>query len=138
RRADQLARASADLPINKPITPGTVRHKLTKQTTAPGSVGMDGQRITIRIVDSEFQRAQRVWRYRFEVVSQGRPYRGLMDFACSTKSLLLKPGHTYRVRFGSEQGNPTIEKLFGEVLPQQPRSPGSVPPPSPLVPVGDV
>jgi len=116
KAADRLARASAMIPFNRPLTHVNVRRKKTDRPVDVGSVGMEGQRVTIRIITSEYLRVQRLWKYKYEVISKRSRYRANVDIIFSKD--LLSPGHTYYVRVNSDTNNPRIEKVFREIKPK--------------------
>jgi ribonuclease HI len=116
RAVDKLARISSKRSFNKPLTHVNVRRKKTDKMVDVGSVEMNGQRITIRVITSEYLSVQRLWKYRYEVISQRCKYRGNVDFIFSEH--FLGPGHTYYVRVNSNTSNPRIEKVFREIKPQ--------------------
>jgi ribonuclease HI len=112
--ADKLAKQSARKPMRTLDDAVVVRRKKTKQITKPGSVGMLGQRLSIRIVGAEpVPLKPRLSRYRYEVMSRGSPFFGCIDFAFS-ENPMLRPNHTYYVRMGADQGYPQIARVFGE------------------------
>ena len=114
KAADKLAKQSARtarLP-SRPVV--KVRRKLTSRSLELGSVGMHGQRVTIRIVTDEYLRTQRLNRYRYEVMSRKSKYFGNVDIAHS--ELLLSAGHVYEVTFNKNQNNPRIARLIREVV----------------------
>lgn len=114
RAVDKLARASAKVPFNKPLTNVSVRRKKTNKSVDVGCVEMTGQRITIRIITSEPLKVHRLWKYKYEVISKHSKYRGNVDFIFSEH--FLSTGHTYHVRFNSDTSNPRIEKYFREIM----------------------
>jgi len=116
RAVDKLAKLSAQNPLNKPLAVSTVRRKKSKKQTQIGSVEMLGQRITIRIIECKYLSVQRIYRYRYEVMSRKSPYYGKVDFLCSTE--VLREAHTFSVHLNSDKNNPGIEKVFKEVLPK--------------------
>jgi ribonuclease HI len=116
RAADRLARLSSKRPFNKALTHVNVRRKNTDKKVEVGSVEMNGQRITIRIVTSEYLSIQKLWKYRYEVVSRRCIYRGNVDFVFSNH--FLSTGHTYYVKVNSNTNNPRIEKVFHEIKPE--------------------
>ena len=65
KAVDKLARASAKAPFNKPLTHVSVRKKKTDKSLEIGSVVMNGQRITIRVITSEKLKVQRLWKYKY-------------------------------------------------------------------------
>lgn len=113
KTADKLAKQSARKPMRALHKPVVIRRKKTNRLTQPGSVEMLGQRLTIRIVGAEPVPLQKVSRYRYEVMSRGSPFFGSIDFAFSDDPL-LRAGHTYYVRMGTDAGYPQIVRCFGE------------------------
>lgn len=113
KAADKAARQSAKAPLNPALSAVSVRRKRSTESVERGSVAMLGQLITIRIITCEWLHVQRVWKFKYEVVSKSNPYHGKVDIAFS--DLLLKDGHTYRVRMGDSTKNPRILKMYGEV-----------------------
>lgn len=116
KAADRLARASSRMPFNKPLTYVSLRRKRTGKSVEVGSVEMNGQRITIRIITSEKLNVQRIWKYKYEVISQYSKYRGNVDIIFSEH--FLSTGHTYYVRVNCNTRNPRIEKVFREIKPK--------------------
>ena len=114
---DRLARASAKMPFHKPLTHVSVRRKKSSKSVDVGSVEMTGQRITIRIITSEFLKVQRLWKYKYEVISKKSRYRGNVDNIFSEH--FLSTGHTYYVRVNCNTSNPRIEKVFREIKPKK-------------------
>lgn len=113
KRADRLARASAKIPLHKPLSYVSVRRKSTNKSVDIGSVDMNAQRLTIRIITSERLPLQKLWKYKYEVISRNSPYRGHVDIIFSHD--WLSSGHTYYVRLNSDTRNPRIEKVFREI-----------------------
>jgi len=113
RAADRMARQSAKRPYEKPLSAVRVRRKLSSDSVDIGSVEILGQRMTIRIINSEYL-DQKLWKYKYEVMSKGSKYYGCVDSIFS--SLSMDPGHTYFVRVNNEQENPRVDKVFREVI----------------------
>ena len=117
KAADRLARASARIPLNKPFTHVSLRRKKTYKSVEVGSVEMNGQRITIRIITSKKLNVQRIWQYKYEVISKHSKYRGNVDIIFYEH--FLSSGHTYYVRVNCNTSNPRIEKVFCEIKPKK-------------------
>jgi len=117
KAADRLARQSAMIALKAPITHVSVRRKISDKSVEIGSVEMTGQRITIRIITSKPLKVQKLWYYKYEVISKHSPYRGNVDNIFSEH--FLSSGHTYYVRFNSDTRNPRIEKVFREIEPKK-------------------
>jgi ribonuclease HI len=111
--ADKLARQSAAKPFGATRLAPVVRRKKSTRLTERGSVLMLGQKLTIRVIEAEYLSAQRLNRYRYEVMSRRSQFRGCVDIAFSDDPL-LRPGHSYFVTMGAEQGNPRIVKCHRE------------------------
>ncbi|NUN68173.1 MAG: ribonuclease HI [Bacteroidetes bacterium] len=115
KAVDKLAKISSSIPFNQALSPTIVRRKMSDRKTKIGSVLAIGQRITIRIVQSQYLREQKLYRYRYEVMSKSSPFYKNVDFAVTEH--ILREAHTYSVRINSEQANPRIVKVFRETIP---------------------
>ena len=113
KEVDRQAKQSAEYPINKPISPSIVRRKKSKRKTRVGSVAMLGQKITIRIDQGWYLPVQKLYRYRYEVMSKSSEYYQNVDFICTYE--MLRETHTYFVRLNKETSNPRIAKVFREI-----------------------
>ena len=114
KRVDKLAKESAKKAVNKPLIVQKLRRKKSKEKTKVGSVGIKGQRITIRIISSDYLKVQKTFRYRYEVLSKASEYFGAVDFIVTKEN--VNPGHIYYVKLNDEQNNPGIEKVYKEVV----------------------
>jgi ribonuclease HI len=114
RAVDLLAKESARGVLYKPLNVGTVRRKITKKTVETGSVGMHGQELSIRIIADTYLRVQRIYRYKYEVLSQESTYFGNVDWIYS--ELVLRSGHHYKVMVNDNEDNPRILKIVEELL----------------------
>lgn len=110
---DKLAKISAKTDSKRRISVVDVRRKLSSKPTVVGSVKPEGQMLTIRIVQDELLKVQRLYRYRYEVLSKRSSYYQNVDFAISRIS--MSAGHIYIVRMNSDSKNPQILKVFREV-----------------------
>jgi ribonuclease HI len=113
--ADQLAKASATGPLRQSLKPVSVRRKKTTEKLEKGSVAMLGQQLTIRIVAATPMREHGVSKLQYEVMSPRSPFFGKSDIVY-TDDVRLRPGHTYRVVMGTDQGYPRIAKLLLEIV----------------------
>lgn len=113
KAVDRLAKKSAKNALNAPLTIVGVRRKMTKKSTEIGSVEMRGQRIRIRIITTEYLPVQRLFKFKYEVISKGSTYYGNVDeiFCCE----VMKEGHHYEVRMNKNTANPTVTKVLREV-----------------------
>jgi ribonuclease HI len=112
RAVDRMARQSAKLPLNSPLSVVFVRKKLTSETVDLGSVEMKGQRISIRIITSEYLTVQKISKYKYEVLSRKSQYFGSVDIIFSKEQ--LKVGHSYFVKVNGDSSNPRIEDVIRE------------------------
>jgi ribonuclease HI len=113
RAVDKLAKKSAKNALNPPLTIVGVRRKKTKKSTEIGSVEMRGQRISVRILTTEYLPIQRLFKYKYEVISRGSKYFGNVDdiFCCE----VMGEGHHYEVRVNKNTANPTVMKVLREL-----------------------
>lgn len=113
KAVDRMAKQSARLPMNKPLSIVRVRRKVTAEQVEIGSVEMKGQRISIRIITSEYLPVQKINKYKYEVISKQNEFYGLVDIIFSEE--LIKAGHSYFVLLNNELENPRIMKVFREL-----------------------
>lgn len=116
KAADKAAKRSAARQTGQHISHVKVRRKTSKNSVDVGSVGMHGQRLTIRVISDEFLRVQKLNKYRFEVLSRASPYFGKVDFIYSEADVYLSAGHTYHVRVNADARAPRVVKIFREVV----------------------
>ena len=112
KAADKLAKNSAKGVTRAPLTVTSVRRKITDKAVEAGSVKMLGQVLTFHIITDTYLRLQRIWKYKYEVMSEPSPFKGCVDFACS--EVPLRAGHHYVVRFSDNPANPTIVECLEE------------------------
>ena len=113
RAVDRMARESARISVNSPLSLVHVRKKLSSESVDIGSVEMLGQRISIRIITSEYLSVQRILKYKYEVISKKSKYYGNVDIIFSEH--LVDEGHSYYVQVNNETSNPRIERVFREL-----------------------
>jgi ribonuclease HI len=109
----KLAKQSAEIAYNPPISVVKTRRKKTSKSVEVGSVKMDGQLATIHVIGEEYLSAHGLVKYRYEVMNEDSPYYGNVDFVYSEISLRAR--HQYLVRFNDDTQNPRIERLCWEV-----------------------
>ena len=114
KAADKLAKASARTFTKPHLTIVNVRKKLSDQPTVAGSVDLVGQKLKIRVIDDEWMKVQRCFKYRYEVLSKRSNSYKCVDWAFSESEILLSAGHVYSVRFNSNMNNPRIVKIYRE------------------------
>jgi ribonuclease HI len=120
KAVDKIAKQSAKGPLNKPISVVKVRRKKTSESVDLGSVGIQGQRISIRVITSEYLPVQKLNKYKYEVVAKASKYYGRVDIIYS--EIMLQAGHSYYVKVNNNKLNPRIEKLFKEMVKKSPSS----------------
>jgi len=113
KAVNKLAKRSAKLPANSPLTVVQVRRKHSHKRTTPNSVEMKGQRLSIRIITAEYLRVQRTNKYRYEVISKRSKYYQCVDTIFGDVD--LRAAHSYLVSVNKNQNNPTITKLHSEI-----------------------
>ena len=113
KAVDKLAKKSAKNPLNKPLTIVDVRRKKSPKSVEIGCVEMRGQRISVRIITSEYLKTQKIHKYKYEVLSKGSKYFENVDIVFSKE--LLKVGHSYIVSFNKNTYNPMIRKVIREI-----------------------
>jgi len=117
KAAHKLAQQSAKGVLNEPLTVVNVARKTTQEQVQIGCVKMHGQRIAIQIISSEFLSVQKVWKYKYQVVSKGSKYFDLVDQICSLPrpELVLSRWHKYLVSVNTDTSNPTILKVLEDL-----------------------
>jgi ribonuclease HI len=113
KAADKLAKASATNPLNPPLSVQRVRRKLTTKSVEIGSVEMRGQTLQIRVINDRYLRKQKLYRYKYEVLSDESKYFGNVDVICSTH--MLSAGHHYAVTVNNDKVNPMIVEVLMEL-----------------------
>ena len=113
KAVDKLAKQSANGFLNPPLKVATVRRKITERSVQIGSVGMHGQELSIRIITDTLLRPQKIYKYKYEVISESSEYCGNVDWTFSEH--LLRAGHHYEVRVNDETKNPRIVEVLSEL-----------------------
>jgi hypothetical protein len=117
RAADRMARQSARVASRAPLSLVHVRRKLSDESVEPGSVRLQGQRLSIRVITTEYLGVQKTWKCKYEVISKKSEHYMRVDIIYSKH--LLKAGHSYFVQVCSDTNNPEIVRVFREILPKQ-------------------
>ncbi len=113
RAVDKLAKQSAKNALNDPLAIESVRRKTSEKSLERGSVKMHGQRLLIRIISNAYFKTQRIYKYRYEVLSKASKYYGNVDIIFSEE--LLRDGHCFCVSLNKNTANPTIMRVIKEV-----------------------
>lgn len=115
KRVDSLAKQSAKSPSRRTLAPQRVRRKKSPYMVETGSVRMEGQVATVRIVTDQYLPSpHRCYRYIYEVVDEDSTDYQRVDYV--TADVMLSAGHTYLVRFNDNTGNPRIEEKLTEIV----------------------
>lgn len=113
KAADKMARESARKASRSQLSITNVRRKTIERSVEVGSVGVHGQRLTIRVDADEYLHVQRCYKYTYEVVSPKSPYRGSVDIIFSSE--LMSAGHTYYVLLNDNPKNPRVLTVIREI-----------------------
>ena len=115
KAVDKLAKQAARTAPDRQLTPARTRRKCTSQALERGSVKMEGQRLTIRITKTEFQRLHQLTKCWYEVLSAKSPFNGYFDVIYAEPAINVRAGHTYYVRVNEDTANPRIARLLREI-----------------------
>jgi ribonuclease HI len=115
RAADKLAKKSAGMPFNKPLSISQTARKWSDRKTQRGCVDFDGRAVKIRIISTEYMKHAREYEYRFEVIDPEDASYKDVDFAWHKH--LLSRNKCLLVRLTSDQGRPSIERVLEELDP---------------------
>lgn len=124
QKADQLAKASAELAQGQPLTPGRVRRKQGTKRLRKGTVPFEGQELTIHVHKGELMRPQRVNQFEFTVRTPGPHFEEVGLATADPATVNIREGHTYRVRLNDDDGNPEIVEVLMEVIEGGSEAPG--------------
>ena len=114
RAADKLARESAKRAIKPPLSTVEPRRKISTKSVEIGSVPMLNQQLLIHIITKYHLKTQRLYKYKYEVLSQDSPWYGNVDIACADPEINLRANHYYSVKFNDNRYNPRIVELLEE------------------------
>jgi ribonuclease HI len=115
KAADKLAKKSAAMPFNKPLSVSQTTRKWSERKTQRGSVTFDGRIVKIRIVSTKYQKHAREYEYRFEVIDPEDPSFGDVDFVWHKH--LLSRNKCLKVRLNTDPSHPEIEMVIDELDP---------------------
>lgn len=113
KAVDKLAKQSARGVLNKSLRVATVRRKKTDRSAQVGSVKMESQTMSVRIITDTYMRTQKLYKYMYEVLTEDSPYCGNCDYIYS--ELVLRAGHHYEVRVNEAPDNPRIVEVLNEL-----------------------
>lgn len=116
RAADKLAKKSASMPFNKPLSVSETTRKWSDRKTKRGCVPVVGQEIKIRIISREYKKRAKVYEYRYEVIDPADKSYKDVDFVRCGQG--LSRNKCFLVRLNSDHNNPCIEELIEEFDPK--------------------
>jgi len=79
-----------------------------------GSVKMEGQKVSVKILAIEYLQQHKIWCYKYTVITKKSPYCSKVDKIFSRISLDV--GKSYYVKFNRNTHNPRIEKIYHPIL----------------------
>lgn len=111
RAVDKLAKQSAKGVLKAPLIVAAVRRKLSPKSVEAGSVPMEGQTMSIRIIVDTYLRRQRTYKYKYEVLEG--------EFATNIDTIYshecIRAAHHYQVRVNHDPLYPQIEEVIAEL-----------------------
>jgi hypothetical protein len=111
KAVDKLAKSSAKGVLQRPLKVTTVRRKLTPQKVQIGSVPMRGQTMVVRVITDTYQKVQRLFKYKYEVL-EGE-FLGRVDIIFGND--VLRAGRHYEIRVNDNTRNPRIVEMLREI-----------------------
>lgn len=117
RAADKLAKQSAAMPFNKPLSISQTTKKWSARKTKRGCIPLRGQEVMIRIISTEYKRYDKAYEYRYEVIDPTDGSFQDVDFVRYDQ--ILSRNKCLLVRLNSDQGNPRIEEVIAELDPNE-------------------
>lgn len=116
RAADKLAKESASMPFNRPMSISATTRKWSDRKTRRGCVPVVGQELKIRLISREYKRHAKMYEYRYEVIDPSdRAYKDV-DFVRYRET--LSRNRCFLVRLNTDPHNPRIEEVIDELDPQ--------------------
>lgn len=113
KAADKMARAVAEDAPRKQLRPKSVGRKLTSEFVIRGSVVMNGQELTIRVINHQHNPLTRTESVTYEVVDPESEFDGKADVITTTK--MLSRWQSYRIRVNDVPKNPWIVEVLEKV-----------------------
>jgi ribonuclease HI len=110
---DQLAKMSRNKLLKPALKYTDVRRKISNKKTKVGSVIIDGQTMKIRIITCQWQKTQKIFKLRYEVLSKERDDFNCVDYVFS--KIPLRTGHSYLVEMNDSPNNPRVAQIIREI-----------------------
>jgi hypothetical protein len=76
---------------------------------------MLNQTLSIRIITEYDIKAQKLFKYKYEVISEDSPYFGNIDIVYAERKIMLRAAHCYSVKFNDNPNNPRILEVIEEL-----------------------
>ena len=73
---------------------------------------MEGQTMTIRVIEAQVLRTQNLNRYRYEVLSTDSPFYEHVDWIVAGPEISLRRQHTYLVKVNTNTDDPRILRVI--------------------------
>lgn len=113
KAADRLAKESAAIPINKPISLSATSRKWSDRKTNRGSIPATGQTLKIRIIEREYVKLAKLEKYRYEVIDPESKNFKDVDFSyCKER---LSRHKCYEVVMNDDPSKPTFTEVLQEL-----------------------
>src|SRR5690606_25257038 len=87
RAADKLAKKSASMPFNRPLSISETTRKWSDRKTRRGCVPIMGQQVKIRIISREHKKRSKLFEYRYEVIDPADKSYMDVDFVRCSQAL---------------------------------------------------
>lgn len=113
RAADKLAKQSASMPFNKPLSHSETTSKWSDRKTKRGCVPVVGQETKIRVVSREHVKRANTNEYRYEIIDPYDKSFKDLDFVYCDEH--LSRNKCYQVHFNTEQEKPFIVEVIEEL-----------------------
>ena len=114
---DKLAKKSRKGILRNGIKVINVRKKHSDKSTVRGSIVGEGQKISIRIIDSGWDGFHKLYKFRSEILSKESKYFGNLDFIYSKEN--MSAGHSYYVILMKDLEYCCIKKIIREIKKKQ-------------------
>jgi ribonuclease HI len=115
RAADKLAKKSAEHAYKPPLNSVKVRRKLSSESVEVGCIPMLNQIISIHVITECYLKIQKLYKYKYEIISTDSPYLGKIDIIFSELETTLRAGHYYSVKLNGQSSNPRIVEVLEEL-----------------------
>lgn len=113
KAADRLAKASAQTPVNKPISISETAPKWSNRKTKRGCVNVFGQETKIRIISRKQVNKSDLTEYRYEIIDPDDSDFQAVDFIYS--DLMLSRHGCYHIILNHDQRAPRVVSIIAEL-----------------------